>query len=59
MRAASRPAPPDQIRAYELLLAYGWGKPATFVPIEGDPLEYDEVTQEIRSLVEQLRLERN
>ena len=25
----------DQIRAYELLLAYGWGKPAAFVPIEG------------------------
>jgi hypothetical protein len=34
----------DQIRATELLLAYGWGKPAAYVPIEGaDPLELDEV----------------
>ncbi len=55
---AVRPA--DQIRAYELLLAYGWGKPATFVPIEGvDPLEHDEVAAEIRSVAEQLRRERD
>ena len=46
----------DQIRAHELLLAYGWGKPAAFVPIEGvDPLEHDEVAAEIRSIAEQLR----
>ena len=45
----------DQIRAHELLLAYGWGKPATFVPIEGvDPLEHDEVAAEIRAIAEQL-----
>jgi hypothetical protein len=38
---AARPA--DQIRAYELLLAYGWGKAAAFVPIEGaHPLERGE-----------------
>ena len=49
----------DQIRAYEVLLAYGWGKPATFVPIEGvDPLEHDEVAQEIRAIAEQLSRER-
>ena len=33
------PRPADQIRAYEILLAYGWGKPASFVPVEGDPLD--------------------
>ena len=55
---AVRPA--DQIRAYELLLAYGWGKPAAFAPIEGaDPLEMDEVAAEIRSIAEQLRRERD
>ena len=52
--------PADQIRAYELLLAYGWGKPVAFVPIEGvDPLEQDEVAAEIRSIAEQLRRERD
>ena len=51
--------PADQIRAYELLLAYGWGKPVGFVPIDGaDPLEHDEVAAEIRSIAEQLRRER-
>ena len=55
---AVRPA--DQIRAYELLLAYGWGKPTTFVPIEGaDPLEMDDVAAEIRSIAAQLRRERD
>ena len=49
----------DQIRAHEVLLAYGWGKPASFVPIEGvDPLEYDEVAAEIRSIAAQLERER-
>ena len=47
----------DQIRAAELVLAYGWGKPAAFVPIDGgaDPLELDEVSAEIRQIAEQLR----
>ena len=54
---AVRPA--DQIRAYELLLAYGWGKPPAFAPIEGaDPLGDDEITAEIRSIAEHLRRER-
>ncbi len=49
--------PADQIRAAELVLAYGWGKPAAFVPIEGaDPLELDEVAAEIRQIAEQLRV---
>ena len=39
----------DQIRAYELLLAYGWGKPAAFVPIEGADLS-NTVAAEIRSI---------
>ena len=52
--------PADQIRAYELLLAYGWGKPSAFAPIEAaDPLEMDEVAAEIRSIAEQLRRERD
>ena len=47
--------PADQIRAAELLLAYGWGKPAAFSPIGGaDPLEHDEVAAEIRSIAEAL-----
>ena len=42
----------NRIRAYELLLAYGWGKPVAFVPIEGaDPLDHDEVAAEIRSVL--------
>jgi Family of unknown function (DUF5681) len=45
----------DRIRAYELLLAYGWGKPPEFVPIEGaNPLEHDDVDQAIASLVDEL-----
>ena len=45
----------DQIRAHELLLAYGWGKPPAFSPIEGaNPLD-DEVAAEIRQIAEQLR----
>ena len=41
VRGSKPVRPADQIRAYELLLAYGWGKPAAFVPIEGaDPLEH-------------------
>ena len=50
----------DRIRAYELLLAYGWGKPAAFMPIEGaDPLEMDEVTTEIARLVDELSARRS
>jgi Family of unknown function (DUF5681) len=46
----------DRIRAAELLLAYGWGKPPAFASIEGaDPLEQDEVAEAITSLVAQLR----
>ncbi len=46
----------DQIRAAELVLAYGWGKPAAFVPIDSaDPLELDKVTAEIRAISEELR----
>jgi hypothetical protein len=46
----------DRIRAYELLLAYGWGKPPAFAAIEGaDPLEQDEVAEAIQGLVAQLR----
>ncbi len=55
---AVRPA--DQIRAHELLLAYGWRKPTAFAPIEGaDPLKQDEVAAEIRAIAEQLRRERD
>ena len=59
--ASAKPArAADQIRAYEVLLAYGWGKPATFVAIEGvDPLEQDEVAAEIRSIAEALKRERD
>ena len=46
----------DRIRAYELLLAYGWGKPPEFAAIEGaDPLEQDEVAEAIQSIVTELR----
>ena len=55
---AVRPA--DQIRADGLLLAYGWGKPAAFVPIEGaDPLEREELDAEILAIAESLRAERH
>lgn len=38
----------DQIRAAELVPAYGWGKPPAVVSIEGhDSLEPDELTREI------------
>jgi hypothetical protein len=46
----------DRIRAIELLLAYGWGKPPAFAAIEGaDPLEQDDAAEAIQGLVEQLR----
>ena len=49
----------DQIRATELLLAYGWGKPATFVHVEGvDPLGQNEVEAEIERIANELRRER-
>jgi hypothetical protein len=45
----------DRIRATDLLLAYGWGKPPEFAAIEGaDPLEHYEVTEAIASLVDEL-----
>jgi hypothetical protein len=51
--------PADQIRAHEVLLAYGWGKPAAFAPIESaNPLGDDEVAAEIRSIAEALEKER-
>jgi hypothetical protein len=50
----------DRIWATELLLAYGWGKPPEFAAIEGaDPLEQDEVTEAIASLVDELSQRRN
>ena len=46
----------DQIRAGELLAAYGWGKPAATNAPEGyDPLELDAVTSEIRAIADELR----
>jgi hypothetical protein len=49
----------DRIRAYELLLAYGWGKPAEFAAIEGaNPLEHDDLDQAIASLVDELARKR-
>jgi hypothetical protein len=51
--------PADQIRAYELLLAYGWGKPATLAPIDGaDPLEADEIAAEIQRIRDELEAKR-
>jgi hypothetical protein len=49
----------DRIRAFELLLAYGWGKPAAFMPIEGtDPLEHDEVATAIQEIADELSARR-
>jgi hypothetical protein len=49
----------DRIRAFELLLAYGWGKPAAFMPIEGgNPLEHDEVADAIQAIANELRVTR-
>ena len=49
----------DQIRATELLLAYGWGKPPAFAPIDGtNPLEENEVVAEIRRIAEELERQR-
>jgi hypothetical protein len=50
----------DRIRAFELLLAYGWGKPAAFMPIEGaDPLEQDEVAEAIQEIADELSARRS
>ena len=50
----------DRIRAYELLFAYGWGKPAAFMPIEGaDPLEHDEVAAAIQEIADELQERRS
>ena len=57
-----RPALPTRavLVRQPVLLACGWGKPATFVPIEGaDPLEMDEAAAEIRSIAEQPRRDRD
>jgi len=52
--------PADQIRAVEALLAYGWGKPASFAAIEGaDPLELDELSREISAIADELRARRD
>ena len=49
----------DQIRATELLLAYGWGKPPAFAPVDGaNPLEENEVEAEIRRIAEELERQR-
>jgi hypothetical protein len=49
----------DRIRAYELVLAYGWGKPPAFAPIEAaDPLELDEVAHEIQRIADDLSAKR-
>ena len=45
----------DQLRAAELLAAYGWGKPAATAAPEGyDPLEVDALTAEARAIAEEL-----
>ena len=59
MQAASLPAPPTRF-AHMRSSRIRWGKPATFVPIEGvDPLEHDELAAEIKSIAEALRAERD
>jgi hypothetical protein len=50
----------DRIRAFELLLAYGWGKPPQFAVIEGaDPLEQDEVAEAIQEIADELQARRS
>jgi hypothetical protein len=50
----------DRIRAYELLLAYGWGKPPQFAAVEGaDPLEQDEVAEAIQQIADELHARRS
>ena len=57
-RTAKRDA--DRIAAWKELLDRGWGKAPAFASIEGaDPLEHDEVAQEIRAIAEQLERERH
>lgn len=46
----------DRTAAIRALIEHGWGKAPTFASIEGaDPLELDEVAEEIRSLADELR----
>ena len=53
-RTAKRDA--DRIAAWRELLDRGYGKAPAFVSIEGqDPLELDEISAEIKSIVDQLR----
>ena len=57
-RTAKRDA--DRIAAWRELLDRGWGKAPAFASIEGaDPLEHDEVAQEIRAIADQLERERH
>jgi hypothetical protein len=49
----------DRIRAYELVLAYGWGKPPQFAPVEAaDPLELGEVARELQLIMDELQAKR-
>ena len=46
----------DRTRALELLLAYGWGKPAATNAPEGyDVLEADELTRDMQTLMDKIR----
>ena len=57
-RTAKRDA--DRIAAWKELLDRGWGNAPAFASIErSDPLEHDEITQEIRAIAEQLERERD
>jgi hypothetical protein len=50
----------DRIAAWRELLDRGWGKAPAFASIEGaDPLEHDEIAQEITAIAEQLERERD
>lgn len=57
-RTAKRDA--DRTAAWREILDRGWGKAPAFASIEGaDPLEHDEVAQEIRAIAEALARERD
>jgi len=59
-RQRHRSAGADRIRANELLLAYGYGKPAaTQTPDEYDGLEVDEMTAEAVCIVDELARRRD
>ena len=49
----------DRANAARALIEHGWGKAPAFAAIEGaDPLEHDEVTEAIASLVDELAKKR-